>query len=306
MTQATPKAERPALPMPSLVPTGRGLFASFQRSGEDRLVYTFVGVSTVVHLLVIFFGSFAWLRNKPPIDLNEAGTEVVLAPDDQVPARSALPEAAIAPEAKAPEQLLPQITKRVSVKEPAKPEESIAEEKLKEVPQKEAKPEEQPKKAEDLHLKTETKDDNQLEQKELLKRAALERLRLMEKTAKTAEAPEKDPLARLAEVYEKAKKSGLGSAAAKGRINQYGGLLKRAVHQNYTAPEVYNLKASNLAVLLEITLGERGELLDLGIKQPSGDPAFDQLAVQAVKASVPLPKPPPELVGQAIPLRFTP
>jgi TonB family protein len=277
------------------------------RSGEDRLVWGFVVLSAAVHFLVVVMGALSWFHSKPPIS-NEwtMDADLVTDLDMSAPAKTALPDAAKAPEAKAPVQLLPQLPTKFAVKEPTKPDEAILKEKAPEPAPKEAKPVEQPKPAEPVAIKTENKDDNKMDQADILKRAALERLRQEEKTAKTTEAPEKDPYAQLAEVLQKEKTAGFGSAAAKGRINRYGALLYKAVRANYSLPEAYNLKGSSLKVVVEITVGERGDLQDLAVKQSSGDTAFDELTLQAAKASAPFPKPPQELAGVPIGLVFTP
>jgi TonB family protein len=276
--------------------------------GEDRLLFSLVLVSALVHSVFLVIDDFGWVRD-PTVVTEEWSMDADLVNDFEraAPAVSALPKAQEAPEAKVPDQMLPQLPKKFAVPEQAKPEEAIAEEKVEEPPKEEAKPEAP--KEEQLNLKTEEQEVNKLTQADALKRLAMERLRLEEKTAKDVEAPERDSLARLAEEIQKRKKlnSGtFGSAAAKAKAKQYGATLKQAVNANYSLPEAYNLKGANLKVLIAIAVSERGDLLDLTVNQSSGDRVFDELTVQAVRASAPLPRPPKEMAGEQIVLMFTP
>ncbi len=293
----------------TLLTSGKGFLFPHNKSGEDRLFIILVIISASAHLAFLLLDNFSWIHDKPLMtDEWTMDADLITDLDMSAPAKTALPKAEVAPEAKAPTELLPQLPKKFSVKEETKPEEAVAEEKEKEIP-KDVKPAEKEKKAEDLQIKTENKEDNPLTAAQILKAAALERLKMEDKVAKTTEAPEQDKLARFAEELNKSKKkvnSGFASPASKGKVKQYGALLRQAVMQNYSLPEVYNLKAANLKVLFSITVGENGDLIDLEVNQSSGDQVYDELTVQAVRASVPLPRPPKELVGVAFGLIFTP
>ena len=277
--------------------------------GEERLLMALIIVSAGVHLLVLLAGSFSWTRSKPPLaDEWEMDADLVTDLDNGAPRQSALPRAVKAPVAKAPQELLPQLPKKFVVPEASKPEDVVAEKPVKTPPPKAPPAPAPPKPAEPVKIKTDAVDANKIKASEVLKRAALERLRLEEKTAKTAEAPALDKLARIAEELNKKTKvnSGFASSFSKGKARQYGALLKRAVRQNYSLPEAYNLKGVHIKVAISITVSERGDLMGLSVNESSGDPSFDALTMQAVKASVPLPKPPEELAGQPILLVFTP
>jgi TolA protein len=313
VVKASPSATAAAGSAPagfgSFLAAGKGFIFPHNRSGEDRLFITLVIVSAMIHLGFLLLDDFSWIHEKPVLtDEWTMDADLISDLDMSSPMKSALPKAEVAPEAKVAAELLPQLPKKFSVKEETKPEEAVAEEKEKEVP-KEAKPDEKEKKAEELNLKTENKEDNKMNQAEILKRAALMRLMAEDKLAKTNEAPENDKLARLAEELNKSQKkvnSGFASAASKGKIKKYGAMIKQAVRTNYSLPEAYNLKGANMKIMISITVGASGDLLDLDVNQPSGDQVFDELTVQAVRASVPLPKPPKELAGEAIVLVFTP
>ncbi len=302
-------AKAPSATLGSLMSAGKGFIFPHNRSGEDRLFITLVIVSALLHLGFLLLDDFSWIHEKPVLtDEWTMDADLISDLDMTTPPKTALPQAEIAPEAKVPAELLPQLPKKFSVKEETKPEEAVAEEKEKEIP-KDIKEAEKENKAEDLKIKTENKEDNKLEQADILKRAAIERLKALDKVDKQTEAPEQDKLARLAEELNNSKKkvnSGFASAASKGKLKQYGALIKQAVHANYSLPEAYNLKGANLKVMISITVSESGDLLDLDVNQPSGDQVFDELTVQAVRASVPLPRPPKDVAGSPFVLVFTP
>ncbi|TWW09504.1 TonB C terminal [Planctomyces bekefii] len=295
---------KPMSGIETLKSMGRGFLFPQGRFAEDRLLTVLLAFSTVVHFAVILLGDFSWVRSKPPI-IEEDPIGIDLN-DFEAPSKAALPKAQPAPEAKVPQELLPQLPKKFSVKEETKPDEAIAEEKEEVKP--EAKPAPEESKAPEAKIKTPTKDDNQMVDAEIRKRAALEALRREDKTAKTMEAPESDPLARLAAELNKSQKksAAYGSVHGKANVKAYVAHLKKAIRANYNLPEVYNLKGSNIQVTLEITLAERGSLMNLEVVKSSGDSAFDELTVQAVRASVPFDKPPVDMVGSPINLVFTP
>ena len=303
----SPSQSKPAS-VDSILAASRTIIpASLRGASEGRMFWTFVGVSIAVHTLVFFVSTLHWLRSPQPMkDEWAMDADVVSDLDAPMPNKTALPEAVIKAEAKVPVQLLPQLPEKFSVKEPTKADAAIAEVKAPEPP-KELKVAEQPKPAEDLKIKTENSVDNQMDQAEILKRAALEKLRKNDKLAKTAEAPEKDQLAKIAEALDKNPNTAVATGgAAHGSFKSYGALVKTIVSRNYTVPEAYQLKGANLRVVFRITISERGDLMDLVVKQPSGDPVFDDLSMQAVRASVPLPKPPAGLAGEPFELSFTP
>jgi TonB family protein len=269
-----------------------------------------VVVSTLIHLSFLVF-DFAF-KGKPPVLIEDAvDVDLMTDLDLQAPQKSILPNAEKAPEAKVPAQLLPQLPKQFSVKEDEKPEDTVADELEKplEKPKEEAKPVPEPKKADEPVVKTENKVDNPIEQKELLKRAALEKLRKDAKFANKPEAPEKGSLAALADALntmQNKKGPTAGSAGAKGRANVYMAKVKKAVQANYAVPEAYNLRNASLQVTLMVAISERGDLLNLDVEESSGDATFDDMALEAIRNSAPLPQPPKELVGEPFRLVFTP
>jgi TonB family protein len=81
--------------------------------------------------------------------------------------------------------------------------------------------------------------------------------------------------------------------------------LQAAIRRNYAIPETLKFKTVS-PVILAIELSESGYLVSSKVEESSGDAYFDELALQAAKASVPLPPPPAALVNQKILFRFTP
>lgn len=279
---------------------------------EDKLFRIVFVCSALVHVGVLAMRGFEWSRD--PIQLEDEWSmdaDLVADADFTPPSQSALPQAAPAPEAAVRPQMLPQLPKKFAIEEAAKPEEIVPEEieKKKEPPKEEPKKEdvkeaEKPKEQLDILKKTDV-EDNKIKQDEALKRLALEKLREADKTAEKTQAPEENKLARVAELLDKNGKGGGAVGTGRGAA-RYGTRLKAAVQRNYNLPEAYNLKGANMVVELAIAVGGDGQLVSLEVYKSSGDAAFDQLTIDAAKASVPLPKPPPELIGQTIILSFKP
>jgi len=278
-------------------------------NAQDRLLWFFIGVSAIIHTFILAVGSWQILSKSPTINMDEwsIDAEIMSDFDASAPARTALPQAELRPEAKVPVQMLPQLPQKFSVKDEPKPEDLLPEPAPTPQPVKpaEAKAEQPQPKPQDLPVKTENKTDNQLPAAEILKRAALERLRAEQKTAKTLQAPEKDAVARLGEALRKDGPTA-GSAVAKGKMNAYRSRLSLAIRRNYAVPEALGIKGTALSVVLIISVSENGELIELRVKEPSGNQAYDDDTVRAVRASVPLPRPPTEFVGQPIAVAFSP
>jgi TolA protein len=279
------------------------------KNDDDRLIIIFVVLSIVGHSLFFVLEGFDLFDQKDLV-INEwvMDAEIVSEVDFAGLEKSAVPDAKIAEEAKVRETLLPQLTKTFSVKEDTKPEDVIAEEKEKVEEKIEDKKEaEKPEKTEDLQIKTQNKEDNKLDQRDAAKRLAMDRLKALNKTAKTneAEVSSKDDVA--TKILQNLK-GGIAGGSARGKqiIDQYVGMVRRAVQSNYSLPEAYNLKGAVMQVTIVVVVSERGDLMKVEVDQSSGDNVFDNMTLDSVKASAPLPKPPQELVGEKIFLVFKP
>ena len=279
------------------------------KNDDDRLVILFIALSIVGHSLFFILEGLDLFDQKNLL-INEwvMDAEIVSEVDFAGLEKSVIPDAKIAEEVKVKETLLPQLTKTFSVKEDTKPEEAIADEKEKiEEKVEEKKEAAVPEKTEDLKIKTQNKEDNKLDQRDAAKRRAMDQLKEANKTAKTneAEVSNKDDVA--FKIRENLK-TGIAGGSARGKqiIDQYIGMVKRAVQSNYSIPEAYNLKGAAMQVMILVVVSERGDLMKVAVEQSSGDPVFDSATLDSVKASAPLPKPPQELVGEKFFIVFMP
>ncbi len=277
---------------------------------EEKLIKGFIVVSVAVHAVVIFSSGWKLARDKIVMEEEfEIAADLVPDLESTAPPITAIPDALKkAEEAKVPDNLLPQLPKNFTVEQPKQKEEEIAEEKIEEKkPVVEAKPAPEEKKAEPAITK-EDDQKNKLQMTDALKRLAMEQLRQQQKTAKELEAPEKDPLAQIADALAKkgTLNKGAGTSINGARAKKYLAMLREAIRTNYSLPEVYNLKGATIRAVINLSINDAGEIIQLDVDQSSGDPVFDSLTLEAVKASVPLPKPPPDLVGEAIVINLTP
>jgi len=279
------------------------------KNDDDRLIIVFIVLSIVAHSLFFVLEGFDLFGDKDFV-VNEwvMDAEIVSEIDFAGLEKSAVPDAKIAEEAKVRETLLPQLTKTFSVKEDTKPEDVVADIKEKvEEKVEDKKVAAMPEKTEDLQIKTQNKEDNKLDQRDAAKRMAMDRLKALNKTAKTneAEVSSKDDVA--TKILQNLK-GGIAGGSARGKqiIDQYVGMVRRAVQSNYSLPEAYNLKGAAMQVTIVVVVSARGDLMKVEIDQSSGDAAFDAMTLDSVKASAPLPKPPQELVGEKIFLAFRP
>ena len=69
---------------------------------------------------------------------------------------------------------------------------------------------------------------------------------------------------------------------------KYMGLIQQTIRSNW----INQFPQSNVTVTLQISLDAHGNVLNVFVKQTSGNAAFDRQAVLAVKKSSPLPLPP--------------
>jgi TonB family protein len=86
---------------------------------------------------------------------------------------------------------------------------------------------------------------------------------------------------------------------------KYAGKIRQWVKRHYSVPEVYRLQQRAVKAVVYITLDRSGGLKALKLKESSGDPAFDSLALRALESSAPFPKPPPEWVGKTVAYAFS-
>lgn len=277
-----------------------------RNGSERRIVALFCWFSLSVHVGILLVSQLrlGLFQSNPIIDEWSMAADLVNDIDIGAPKDSALPNAEKAEEAAVPKNLLPQLPKKFTT-EDQPVEETPAETIAKQAEAAEKKAEDEAK-----ELASEAKDkeeQNRIKKEEALKRLAMERLRLEKKESNTLKANTKDSIARLKEQVANQLKvnSGPGGGAGVSQ-GKYMGSLRMAIRRHYALPEAYNLKDSNLKVVVSIEVNDVGQLVELKVAESSGDNAFDELALRAVKDAAPLPKPPPELIGRAINLNFSP
>ncbi|MCP4616968.1 MAG: energy transducer TonB [Bradyrhizobium sp.] len=93
---------------------------------------------------------------------------------------------------------------------------------------------------------------------------------------------------------EKAKAPNLGIGKDKGRLTADWGKQISAyfeLHKRY--PKVKKNKTATVKV--HLTLNRLGNVVDVGVLQSSGDAAFDEAAIDMIRRSDPVPRPPAEL-----------
>lgn len=282
----------------------RLLRSRLDKKNEVELFRLFVIVSFTIHF-VFFLGQGLKLLGQRRQIVEEWAIDADLLVDANsgAPRDSALPDAAKAEEAKVSERMLPQLPKQFAVEnEQAPRDKTFTEQDEKAGPEK---------KLEDAKNLSRTQDEadekNRLKKDDALRRLALEKLRQESKLSKKTEAPAADST-RLQDDTKDA--SALNTGVSQGSLsaseaNRYRARLQAAIRRNYSIPETLKFKTVS-PVTLAIELSESGYLVSSKVEESSGDAYFDELALQAAKASVPLPPPPSALVNQKILFKFTP
>ncbi len=206
--------------------------------------------------------------------------------------------------------MLPQLPKKFTIKEKPTEEAGIPENIVKKAKHKEKKALAALKKKKILALKHQKDEANKMKAAEIKRRAALELIRKNLKKDKQAKAEADDPLARLREELKRrnnTKSTGsYASPSSKRQAQKYGGLLYKVIRRNYELPQASNFANAKMLVTVRIMVGEVGNLMKIGVEKSSGDTVFDEMALKAVRASVPFPKPPRGQVAETIFLNFSP
>jgi colicin import membrane protein len=282
------------------------------RADENRFFGFMVAVSAVTHLLVAVVDFSSFLRRTPLIE--EWSMDVDLFADAMpgAPDQSALPDAEHAPEAKVSDRMLPQLPKQFAIKEAAPPQEKTFTERVDDKKAPEAEKADETPKEEVSKSPTQPspeEEKNRIDEAEARKRAVLEKLRREQKTSEKNKAEEASADAKLAELAARAREKNSGAVAgltSRSSFRTYQGLLYGAVRRNFQLPEAYNYAGREISAIIAVRVSERGDLLDLKMDQSSGDEVFDAEAVRALRASIPLPPPPKDLVGETILVQFSP
>jgi TolA protein len=308
---ARSKAKKVEVTAARLIKASKGIIMPRANSTQEHLFSIFVVTSIFAHIIFFWIGNFDWLNDRTPV-LEEFSIDAEFIGDidlGEPPPVTAIPDSKKADEARAPEKMLPQLPKKFTVKEQSVPDEGIAE---KVILAKKAKKKalDKLKKKKLLAIKHQKDEANKLKAEDIRRRAALEMIRKNLKKSSQAKADLDDPLARLRQELKRRNSTktagGFASASAKKRTKKYLGKIYRVIRRNYELPQASNFNNAKLQVIIRISVGDRGNLMKMAIEKPSGDSVFDEMAIKAVRSSIPLPAPPKDLVAKNILLNFTP
>jgi TonB family protein len=121
------------------------------------------------------------------------------------------------------------------------------------------------------------------------------------KPAQTAPAAPKAPA-----VAPRNPAGGAARASLESKYPAYYGLLRDKVQENWIYPQ--GLKDATVSVIVSIKIARSGKLLDVAVEKSSGDKAFDESLLKAVKKAAPFPPLPVDMEGSYLEtgLRFCP
>jgi protein TonB len=263
-------------------------------------------ISAAFHLL-FFIASLTGLFDRNDWLREEWEFEADLVADLSVSQsqESALPRVKIAEEAAVPKQILPQLPERYKVEEKTiEPADAMKEEVT---PKAEPKLEPEPLKEQALPVPSTPQEDvAKIEAAELLKRKALEQLRTDKKFADDYQAQKSEAIARLKN--EDIKDPGaLNDSMVTGiAVDKYRGAVHQHIQKYYELPDAqaynFNPDMRNAAA---IEIDQSGNIVAVAIHESSGDAVYDQLVLDIIQKSSPLPKPPLGFEGKFL-LRFSP
>lgn len=286
------------------IPTWREI-----QSREDRLFRFFIGFFATIHFLIFAVqGISFWHHRQLMIDEWTMDADLIADSESGAPKKNALPNAEQAPEAKVSDRTLPQLPKKFTIEDTPPPteEKTFLEKKDQKPGEDKVAPVTEPVRT--PNLTRDLDEQNRVKKDDALKRLALESLRLQKKTDKENKAEEKGD-AKLADKSDVTRDVNTGSSIGipdRSSFRRYRSLLQGAVRRHYTLPEAYNFKNADIKAVVSIIINENGGLSQVKLAQSSGDGVFDNLVLDAVKASVPLPQPPKDMVGQVINVQFSP
>lgn len=275
---------------------------------QDQLILWSIIVSLGFHILLIAGVYGNWWASREPV-FEEWGIDTELLTDfDMGPSdQTVIPGAKESEEVRVPSNLLPQVTKRYTVKEQEKQEEGPSDTPLDpEVEQGKNISEDTSKEKEIVPPDPET--NTRLQQQEALRRMALERLRQEQKEkSRELTAHKDDKLARIRDALSDGAaldSSADGGLMASAESRRYQSYLTRTIKSNYKLPSNYQFQSSKTNVILRMRINARGELLAVDVHESSGDQVRDNYSVEAVKKSAPFEAPPKALAGHPFLLNF--
>lgn len=138
----------------------------------------------------------------------------------------------------------------------------------------------------------------QKQKEEQQRKAELERKRRAEEArqlqAKNEQALKESMAAeekRLKAETEAAAQRRAAQQAQQSLIDKYTAAIENKIYQNWVMPPSTN---AGLVCVLKIRLIPSGEVIDIQVSKPSGNPVYDQSVIAAVRRASPLPLPPAE------------
>jgi colicin import membrane protein len=232
----------------------------------------YVGISVTAHvLLVLIFTVKTFLFPSEPIEYQSAVRVDLIGLPDKLPQQE---EAAPIPPAQASTEL-PQ---------PEIPKQATEEPQVKELPKK--KPMTDP-------------DAINLERSKMKQREALNRLKQMTALEKIQQELENDRNMKAAAKQRQLKGNVISSGSqltglAKLQAENYIGEVERQIRQNWSLP--HWLATKNLKAQVRVRFDDKGNILSAQIVKSSGNPTFDEIVIDTVHKSAPLPPPPEKFV----------
>lgn len=224
----------------------------------------FIGVSVIAHIsIAAFFTLKAVVFPSEPIEIRSAiRVDMVALPDKT-------PQAAPAPK--------PKPAPKVEVKKP-EPKPEVKPKPTPPKPKAEAKP------APKVNLDKSKKDQSD----------ALSKLKAMQAIENLKKQKEQEEQAQAQEYKGNVLSEGSSlTGLAQIEFDRYFGEVEGAIRQNWNLPKW--LEDGNYRAQVRVMIDERGYVIDKKIQTSSGNPAFDDVVLDTIEKSSPLPPPPGRL-----------
>ena len=226
----------------------------------------FVGWSVTVHVLIVLVFTVKTFFFDSPIEYKSAVRVDLIGLPDKAPEITAAPPA---PSAAAPAPL--------EEKKPAEPEtKPILPKKSKVDP--------------DAVKLDKTKSKEKAAMAKLKQMDAFEKIKKDLENERSKKAAESRKLIRGNQVSSGSELTGLAKIEAESYIAD----VERQVHQNWALPEWLSRKSLNAQV--RARFDEKGALISVQVVKSSGNPSFDEIALDTVQKSSPVPPPPEKFV----------
>lgn len=148
---------------------------------------------------------------------------------------------------------------------------------------------------------------DELKRKMEASRLSKERVsRLKEELASRAASPPAAPAAKPAQAENSAPGAGAARPSLEERYSAYYGVLRDKVQENWIYPQ--GLKDNRISIIVSMKIARNGKLIEASVEKSSGNKAFDDSLLKAIKKAAPFPPLPTDLEGNFLEtgLRFCP